>query len=220
MTAPPFKEAWLLVKLQFSTLPEVIQIAPPYTAELLVKLLFILPNGTNITANYAGNGTWWAVHTFDDYAVYQVNASYDGLNNVTVSNAKITINKVDSTITLDNITLNYGESRNVTVTALGATGITAKIDNVNVTVKGYTIPISGLDVGTYTLTVTTIADANHNPVTRNATVTVNRAKTELAADAIITTYSVSKDLVITLKDSNGNLIGGLNITVDLNGTKN
>ena len=265
------------------------------------KLLFILPNSTQINANYAGNGTWWAVHTFDDYAVYQVNASYDGLNNVTVSNAKITINKADSTITLDNITLNYGESRNVTVatqgavgitadinginvtvinnytiqiadlgagtytltvttipdgdynpvtatskitvnkiestltvnnveldygdsinvtvTALGATGITAKIDNVNVTVKAYIIPISGLDVGTYTLTVTTIADANHNPVTRNATVTVNRAKTELAADAIITTYSVSKDLVITLKDANGNALSGAKLTVDLNGAR-
>ena len=42
----------------------------------------------------------------------------------------------------------------------------------------------------------------------------------MTADAIITTYSVSKDLVITLKDSNGNPIGGLNITVDFNGTKN
>jgi len=28
------------------------------------KLLFILPNSTKITANYDGNGTWWAVHTW------------------------------------------------------------------------------------------------------------------------------------------------------------
>ena len=169
------------------------------------KLLFILPNSTQINANYAGNGTWWAVHTFDDYGVYQVNASYDGLNNVTVSNAKITI-KADSTITLDN---------------QGAVGITADINGINVTViNNYTIQIADLAAGNYTLTVTTIPDGDHNPVTRNATVTVNRAKTELAADAIITTYSVSKDLVITLKDSNGNPIGGLNITVDLNGARN
>lgn len=113
-------------------------------------------------------------------------------HNPVTATSKITVNKIESTLTVNNAELNYGDSINVTVTALGATGITAKIDNVNVTVKGYIIPISGLDVGKYTLTVTTIADANHNPVTRNATVTVNRAKTELAADAIITTYSVSR----------------------------
>ena len=62
-----------------------------YSEVIPGKLLFILPNSTQINANYAGNGTWWAVHTFDDYGVYQVNASYDGLNNVTVSNAKITL---------------------------------------------------------------------------------------------------------------------------------
>ena len=185
------------------------------------KLLFILPNGENITANYAGNGTWWAVHRFDDYADYQINATYEGLDNVTVSNATISVSRANSTVNITDVVLDYGNSKNVTVTAEGATGITAMIDNNPVSIiNNYTIPISGLNAGTYTLTVTTIPDGGHNPVTRNATVTVNRAKTELAADAIITTYSVSKDLVITLKDSNGNPIGGLNITVDLNGARN
>ena len=57
------------------------------------KLLFILPNGDEINANYAGNGIWWAVHRFDDYGVYQVNATYIGLDNVAVSNATINITK-------------------------------------------------------------------------------------------------------------------------------
>lgn len=60
---------------------------------LNVKLLFILPNGKNITATYVGNGTWWAVHTFEDYAVYPVNATYVGLDNVTINNATISISK-------------------------------------------------------------------------------------------------------------------------------
>ena len=42
------------------------------------KLLFILPNSTKITANYDGNGTWWAVHTFDKCIKYKVNAYYNG----------------------------------------------------------------------------------------------------------------------------------------------
>ncbi|WP_462315449.1 right-handed parallel beta-helix repeat-containing protein, partial [Methanobrevibacter sp.] len=53
------------------------------------KLLFILPNNIEINATYASNGTWWAVHTFEDYAFYQLNASYIGLDNLTVSNATI-----------------------------------------------------------------------------------------------------------------------------------
>ena len=93
----------------------------------LDKLLFILPNGTNITANYAGNGTWWTLHTFDDYGVYQVNASYDGLNNVTVSNAKITI-KADSTITLDNITFTNNYANEIG----GAAGL---INNTTLTIN-------------------------------------------------------------------------------------
>ena len=55
------------------------------------ELLFILSDGTKINATYGTNGTWWAVHTFDDYGVYQVNASYIGLDNVTVNNGTIAI---------------------------------------------------------------------------------------------------------------------------------
>ena len=55
------------------------------------KLLFILPNNTEIGANYATNGTWWAEHTFDAYGVYKVNASYIGLDNVAVSNGTVTV---------------------------------------------------------------------------------------------------------------------------------
>ena len=57
------------------------------------KLLFILPNGDVINATYAKDGIWWAVHTFDDYGEYQVNASYTGLSNVTITNAVISISK-------------------------------------------------------------------------------------------------------------------------------
>ena len=56
------------------------------------KLLFILPNSTKICANCT-NGIWWAVHTFDDYGEYQVNASYTELSNVTITNAVISISK-------------------------------------------------------------------------------------------------------------------------------
>jgi len=58
-----------------------------------------------------------------------------------------------------------------------------------------------------------------NVTVSNATITVNKLQTELSADAIITTYNIDKDLVVTLKDSNGNPVTNATITVDLNGAK-
>ena len=70
------------------------------------KLLFILPNGTEINANYAGNGTWWAVHAFNEYGVYQVSASYVGLDNVIVSKGTITVTAPEHTFWFLNYTIN------------------------------------------------------------------------------------------------------------------
>ncbi len=154
------------------------------------KLLFVLSNSENITANYAGNGTWWAEHTFDDYGEFKVNASYVGLDNVAVNDATINITKSDSTITLDNITLNYGESKNVTIIAQGASGITANINGTNVTViNNYTIMIADLGAGNYTLTVTTVPDGDHNPVTATSKITVNKVESTLTVDNITFDYN-------------------------------
>ena len=266
------------------------------------RLMFILPNGKIIDANYASNGAWWAVYKFDDYANYTVSASYVGLDNVTVSNATISITREDSEITLDKTVFDYGDSINVAT--VGAIGITAKIDggdvevvnnftiplsglnsgtyNLTVTTKpdgdhnsvtetviitinkdastlsvddiafdynaygftnvsftgaygvnasvvgqpnavvkvnGTNITVSGLNAGTYTLTVTTIPDENHKSVTKNVTITVNKLKTELEGNPIISTYNVNKYLVITLKDVYGNPLIGNRVLVDLNGVK-
>ena len=144
------------------------------------KLLFILPNGTKINATYGANGTWWAEYAFADCGEYNISASYVGLDDVAVNNGTVTIYKADSTITLDNIVLDYDDSKNVTVTTTGALEITANIDSANVTViNKFTIPISGLCAGNHTLTVTTIADNNHNPVTKEVNITVNKLSTEI-----------------------------------------
>ena len=144
------------------------------------KLLFILSNGTEINATYAANGTWWEVYTFADYGDHQVNASYEGLDNVTINNAIISIVKANSTVNVADVVLNYGDSKNVNVTTEGATRITAMINGESVTVvNNFTILISGLDVGNYTLEVTTIPDGDHESVTKTANVTVNKASTEI-----------------------------------------
>ena len=167
------------------------------------KLLFILPNGTEITANYAGNGTWWALHQFDDYAVYRVNASYVGLDNVTITNGTIMVNKANSTITLENIVLDYGDSKNITVTTTGATGITAKIDESEVKVDGFVISIPLLDAGNHTLTVTTIPDDDHNPVTEEIIIIVNKANVTLTVNDIVLEYGETKNVTVTAEGATG-----------------
>ena len=265
------------------------------------KLVFILPDGVEINATYAAGDIWWAVHTFEDYADYPVNASYTGLDDVTINNATISITRADSTVNVSDVVMDYGDSKKVTVITEGATGITAKInDNPVDVINNYTIVISGLDVGnytltvttlpdndhisvtktvnvtvnkvdstlivkdvtvvygfstnltvttdgaigitarigdknltvnnntviipvldagTYTLTVTTVPDKGHSAVTANATITVNMLNTQITANAVTTTYNVNKNLVITLKDSKGNALSGAVITVNLNGAK-
>ena len=183
------------------------------------KLLFILPNGVEINAAYAADGIWWAVYTFDEPGDYIVNASYVGLDNVTITNATISISRVNSTVNITDVVLNYGVSKNITVTTEGAIGITAKIGDENATVMGNTIVIPILDVGTYVLTVTTIADVDHISITKNARIIVNKCKTELTADAINTTFNANDDLVIALKDGKGALLSNQLLFVDLNGVK-
>ena len=175
-------------------------------------LIFIFPNGDYINAYYASYGIWWYVYEFADYAQYNIAASFDGLGNVTINNATITIERANSTLTInDNITFDYGGSGSTTVNFTNATGINASVigqPKAIVNVVNNTITVSGLDAGTYTLNVTTIA-----------TITVNKIKTQITADAITTTYNVNKYLVITLKDANGNPLKGITISVDLNGVK-
>ena len=180
---------------------------------------FIISNGNSVAAVYAGNGTWWAIYTFDDYSAYNVSASYAALENVSVGNATIVITRADSTLIVDNVVMEYGDSLNLSVTAEGATGITARIDGEDVGVSGFSIMISGLNVGIHLLEVTTVPDADHNSVRKITNITVSKIKTQLVADSITVIYNLGGDLAITLKDVRGNPLANQILLVDLNGEK-
>ena len=185
-------------------------------------------NATGVNASVVGQPNAIVVVNDTTITVSGLNAGNYTLTVTTITDANhnnvtktvnITVNKVDSTLSVSDVVLDYGTSTNVTVTTEGATGITAKINGKEAVVENNTITIPVLDAGTYTLTVTAIADSNHNNVTKNATITINKAKTQLAAKAITATYNVDKKLVITLKDANGKALSGVKITVQLKGSK-
>ena len=142
--------------------------------------------------------------------------------NAVTENATITVRKLNSTLTVNNVTFDYNSIGSTTVTFTGATGVNAIVVNqyqANVTVNGTNITVSHLNAGKYTLQVTTIAEENYNPVTKTASITVNKLKTTLSGKSIATVYNVNKNLVITLKDSKGNALNGVNITVQLKDAK-
>ena len=183
------------------------------------KLLFVLPGGTEISADYGGNGTWWAVHTFDDYGAHNVGASY-GLDNVTVHNAIINITKVDSTLTVGNIVFDYNSSGSSEISFTGALGVNASvIDHPEAVVDATanTITVSGLNAGNYNLTVTTIPDDDHNPVTRIANITVNKLNSSVIINPVshvvypgdaVVVFSVTNptDVSYVVTDKGGNVV--------------
>lgn len=155
------------------------------------------------------------------YALTVTTIPYGGYNSATKT-ANITVNKADSDLAVSDFAFDYGITGSVNVSFVGASGVRAEVVNQSeavVSVEGNVISVSGLDVGTYTLSVTTVPDANHNEVTKTASITVNKLKTVLVGDAIVTDYNIGKDAVITLTDGQGRPLSGVNVTVDFNGAK-
>ena len=104
-------------------------------------------------------------------------------------------------------------------------------DGENTTIKIYSNDVSvlndtaltgsgwevNLDPGMYKIELG-IPNSNVTPMTK--IIVVGQSPTSIAATSISTTYNVNKDLVITLKDNEGNPLSGMQITVDLNGAAN
>ena len=131
------------------------------------------------------------------------------------------IPKADSTLSVSAINYVYGGVGSTTVSFTGASGVEAEVINqpkAVVKVSGNKITVSGLNPGTYTLKVTTIADANHNPVTKTVEITVNKAKAQLAASAkAFKTTDKTKAYTVVLKDGKGRIIKNALVYLKVNG---
>ena len=79
--------------------------------------------------------------------------------------------------------------------------------------RTYDLSSKQLSSGTYTVKIVNYADSK---VMDTATLTV-KSKTDIIADDITTSYGNSKNMVITLKDSQNKLLFGKKVSVKLNG---
>ncbi len=187
------------------------------------ELLFTFPNGENIAANYAGNGTWWALHTFGDYGNYSVNATCIEPDNVTITNATISITKTPTEILVENesVDLFVGDcvGTGATLTPADAGNLTFTSSDVSV-VKVEDGKIVAVGEGTANITVSFAGSEDYATCeNKTITVTVSKVPTEITALDISTVYNINKYLIVNLKDSNGKALGGVEVTVDLNGAK-
>ena len=170
--------------------------------------------GGRATANFTGLSA----------GEYDITVNYlgDESNNANSTNAKLTVHKADSTLAVDNMAFDYGGTGSAAVSFTGASSINATVigqPKAIINISNNMITVSGLNAGSYTLEVATIPDENHNSVSRNATISVNRLKTQIDGNAVTAIYNADKNLAITLKDANGNALSGVTLTVDLNGVK-
>lgn len=155
----------------------------------------IVVSGNKITVSglAAGSYTLRVVSTPDQY------------HNSVTRTVGITVNKVDSVITIAKpVSFSYGESGSTNVNVNGGS-----VDYNGVSVDDHpeafigvvnnAITVSNLPVGSYTLRITSTPDSNHNAVTKTTTITVNKVDSKISFDkAISFVYGKSGSAALTL----------------------
>ena len=152
-----------------------------------------------------------------DAGVYTLVATTvpDGNHEAVSAGADITVNKVDSTVSADDIVFNFGSSGSTTASYTGATDVFAGMDDhpeVVINQTGDVITVSGLAVGIYNLTIITVPDANHNAVSTVVTVTVNKAPSTVSVGDIAFDYGASGSADITYTGATSVSAGVVNHT--------
>ena len=193
-----------------------------YNETMPGKLLFILPDTTQLVANYAGNGIWWAVHTFDEFDVYEVNGSYIGLDDVSITNATLNIAEIQANITLENETVELFAEDSIDAGAAldpavaGTLTFTSSNETVAKVVDGKIIAVSE---GIANITVSFAGSEGYLPaLNRTITVTVNRVIARIVIGNITTYPGLDVNIAVNVTlDDNVPFNDDINLTLP-NGT--
>ena len=136
----------------------------------------------------------------------------------------INVSLDNASVTVDNNTLDLkvGETSAINATKHPDTimlDITYTSSNNSVVTVDKNGIVTAVGEGTAVITVEVGDDEIYAKNSTTVNVTVSKVSTEIESSAVTTVYNVDKNLIVTLKDANGNPIRGANITVDLNGEK-
>ena len=160
-----------------------------------------------------------------DIGDYNMNVSYLGneiYNSSTCSKEFTVIGHIKKNTTI---------SANVTITGFNIMVTVTLNPNVTGLLK---FNVNGLDVyanvdggkavfnnvfapGEYTVNASYLGDYDFNPNSTIISFTVKKYSTKVVASQIVSKYGTGKNLVVTLKDSNNNILIGKKVTIKLNG---
>ena len=151
------------------------------------------------------NGTFTVPVTLDvgEYTVNFVTV-VDGNHYAVTNTSKITVTPASSSVSAEDVAKVYNESIEVAVTSVNATSVTYKItgngiDPITGTIapgESINVPVP-LDVGEYTVTLTTNVDKNHESVTDTSKITVTPASSSVSAEDVTKVYGESIEVVVT-----------------------
>ena len=162
-----------------------------------------------------GEGTAVITVSFKGDEVYMAAENKTITVKVIKYESKVTILPIAEAVYPNNITIRYSieNKTNVTVTIDG-------VSTDKIFITNDTITVVGLDAGKYTIIIINNESEMYYKSNDTKSFTVNKLATIISAADVSTTYNINKDLVITLKDADGNLLTGVDVSVDLNGVKN
>ena len=151
--------------------------------------------------------------------VYKVTVSYDGDGNFTAASAEteFTVSAINPGMNVGVGNITYGANATVTVTAndkltgkvnVTVNGITHEVDVVNG--KG-TLVVSGLNAGSYTVTVSYAGNDNFTAATANADFIVAQITPDVTVDVANITYGANATVTVTVSNK---VTGKVNVTVN------
>lgn len=165
---------------------------------------------------------------------YEIMANFSGDSyyNESQSTGKLTVNMKNTTLSVDNISTNYGRVTNLTAHILDNDSEAVKNANITFKVNGVevgsvltnsegkaTLPYKVTQtMGTYNIEANYTGDNVYNNSTGNATLTVNVIKTVLTVQDITSKHGDSSNLTAKLTDINGTPVAGQKIDFKINGS--
>ena len=180
----------------------------------------VLKDGVEVT-NTTSKGAKFALDTLPagEYTLEVTTIVSDNYEEFTADNINLTINKAESDLTLnDSYEFTYGENAVINVITENSIGdVIVSLDGFTPNVSGNVITLPTLNVGKYTLNVTTNPDENHNNATKSTTITIIKANPSMNVIVKPVENITTKDdvkLTISLpSDATGE------VTVKINGKK-
>ena len=174
-----------------------------YFRDITVRTVYCL-SGDSIILDDLQPHIYGVMLNFTDFPEYSPVAA---IINVLKVNTNVVINPIGDVKVGQDVIINYTTNSNGTVII--------KVNGTRLTDGKFTPTTAGV----YNVTVEVAENDYYNAAVNETLFTVEKLASIITATSVSTTYNVGKNLVITLKDCNGEAIKNAVLTVNLGGAK-